>query len=480
MPRKVIVFEMNEVPWQIVDDFCRRYPDSTLARVLPRSAQYETITDPVEGILQPWKIWPSIYRGVSHKQHQISHLGQCHAEADAAYPPVWDLLSRAGVSCGIFGSIHTYPLPENAADYAFYVPDTFASDPTCHPAEVTKVQAFNLKMTADSGRSVSTKIHWGSALPVVMRAPQLGIRLRTIMKILVQLVDERIHPWHRVRRRSIQAALVFDIFMHQMKRTRPGFSTFFTNNAASALHRFWASLFPDEYPDLELGQEWIDRYAEEVPFAMETMDGFLSELVAFVDADPSYQLVVASGMGMGPTATAPVSRKLYLRDLESFTSAMGLAPEDYTQRPAMEPAVNIVVTPSKVDSFRAALETLSIEGKPAYFVERSGGFFNLVFGQPDLDDAAPIAKLGDRAIRPRDMGLFGVPVEDGADGTGFHIPNGVFFIYDPQKPTSSMERPQVSTLELAPSLLRALGIEPPDYMQDGRAFPELAGEGDEA
>jgi hypothetical protein len=371
-------------------------------------------------------------------------------------------------------------MPENVSQYAFYVPDTFASDPKCHPDEVTKAQAFNLMMTADSGRSVSTKIHWASALPVVLGAPQLGIRLRTILKIVAQLVDERIHPWRRVRRRSIQSALVFDIFMHQMKRTRPGFATFFTNNAASALHRFWASLFPDDYSELGLGQEWIDRYAEEVPFAMETIDGFLSELVAYVDADPSYQLVVSSGMGMGPIATAPVSRKLYLRDLASFASAMGLAPKDYTQRPAMEPGVNLVVTPAKVDSFRAALETLSIEDKPAYFVERSGGFFNLVFGQPDLDDAAPIAKLGDRAILPRDVGLFAVPVEDGADGTAFHIPNGVFFIYDPQKPASSPERPHVSTLELAPSLLLACGIEPPDYMQDGHAFPELAGGGDAA
>lgn len=475
MPRKVILFEMNEVPWQIVDDFCRRRPDSTLARVLPRSAQYETMTDSDQGLLQPWKIWPSIYRGVPNTDHKLGHLGQDRTDADAAYPPVWDLLTRSGISCGILGSIHTYPMPQNVTDYAFYVPDTFASDPKCHPEVVTSAQDFNLRMTADSGRSVSTKIHWGAALAVVLRAPQLGLRPRTLWKILTQLIDERIHPWHRVRRRSIQSSIVFDIFLHQLKKTRPDFSTFFTNNAASALHRFWASLFPDEYEDLDLGREWIDRYAEEVPYAMGTIDDFLSELVAFVDADPSYRLVVASGMGMGPIKTAAVSRKLYLRNLPGFAAAMGLAEGDYEQRPAMEPAVNIVVAPDKVDAFRGKLETLQIEDKPAHFVERSGGFFNLVFGQCDLDDMAPLATLEGRAVRPRDIGLAAVPVEDGADGTAFHIPNGVFFIYDPEKPSESQERARVTTLEVAPALLRSFGIDPPAYMKEGRAFPELSG-----
>jgi predicted component of type VI protein secretion system len=39
----------------------------------------------------------------------------------------------------------------------------------------------------------------------------------------------------------------FDIFMNQLERTKPGFTTFFTNQVASSMHRFWAASFPEEY-----------------------------------------------------------------------------------------------------------------------------------------------------------------------------------------------------------------------------------------
>jgi hypothetical protein len=475
MPRKVILFELNEVPWQIMDEFCQRRPDSTLARVLLSSAQYETVTAD-EGKLQPWKTWPSVHRGVADTHHKLAHLGQSRATADATYPPVWELLTLAGVPSAVFGSLHSDPLPPNFEDYAFYMPDTFASDPTSHPAKLTSVQAFNLMMTRESGRNVSRNIHWGAALGLALRAPWLGIRLRTFLDIAMQLVDERLHDWRKVRRRTYQSVLLFDVFMRQLEQTQPSFATFFTNHVASAMHRFWAGLFPEDYAELDLGQEWFDRFAGEVPFAMEKFDGFLSRLVAFVDRNPRYQLVVASSMGQGPIETAAVSRKLYLKDPAGFASALGLAPDDYEQRPAMEPTINFQLRRDRIDFFRTQLESLSIAGEPAYFVERDAGFFNMVFGQSDVDDAAPILQLGERSLTPRELGLRSEIVEDGSEGTAYHIPYGVLFIYDPLKPAlEHSERPRVSALEFAPALLRSFGIAPPNYMQSGGALPELSG-----
>ena len=43
MTRKIVLFELNEVPWCIIDDQVARRPDGALASMLRRSAQYETV-----------------------------------------------------------------------------------------------------------------------------------------------------------------------------------------------------------------------------------------------------------------------------------------------------------------------------------------------------------------------------------------------------------------------------------------------------
>src|SRR6516164_8196265 len=61
--QKVIFFELNEVPFRILDEFCRWRPDSNLAKLLPRCTQFETVTED-EGHLSPWVTWPSLHRGI--------------------------------------------------------------------------------------------------------------------------------------------------------------------------------------------------------------------------------------------------------------------------------------------------------------------------------------------------------------------------------------------------------------------------------
>ena len=68
MTRKIVLFELNEVPWCIVDDQVARRPDGALASMLRRSAQYETVAAD-QGHLSPWRTWPSVHRGVPDGVH---------------------------------------------------------------------------------------------------------------------------------------------------------------------------------------------------------------------------------------------------------------------------------------------------------------------------------------------------------------------------------------------------------------------------
>ena len=39
------------------------------------------------------------------------------------------------VSVGICGTLHSFPVPEDISSYSFYLPDTFAAEPTAYPPD---------------------------------------------------------------------------------------------------------------------------------------------------------------------------------------------------------------------------------------------------------------------------------------------------------------------------------------------------------
>lgn len=464
MDRKIILFELNEVPLRIVDAYCRWHPESALARRLPECFQYETYCENV-GHLSPWNTWPTFHRGVVNDRHLIADFGQDLSGADEAFPPLWTLLARGGVRTGVFGSLHTYPMPRDLENFEFFLPDTFAAGAECFPNSIELFQKFNLTMARESARNVSTKLPWRDALRLLRSAPDLGLRVRTFLDVGRQLVDERVKSWKKSRRRTYQAVLAFDIFMRNLERTRPAFSTFFTNHVASAQHRFWAAAFPGDYEKFGFDAQWVDTYAHEIEFAMNKFDAFFARLVAFADRNPEYVVWVATSMGQEAIETSPLETQLYLTEAGKFTAALGLDPADWEPRPAMLPQWNVLVRPGKAGIFRDALGGVEIDGRPLGFREAAGGFFSLDFGHQNLFDKPQQAKVGGRAVPFADLGLKNVEIEDKSNASAYHIPQGTLLIYDPtRREVKRVARTQVPVTEIAPTILRNFAVPVPAYM----------------
>jgi len=200
--RRFILFELNEVPLRVVRHFAGRKPGSSFAKVLARGRHWTTVT-PDEGHLSPWITWPTLHRGVSSADHRIAALGQDVRAADRKFPPVWNVLANAGRRVGMFGSLHSYPPPDDLGPYDFYVPDTFAAGPEAKPAELAAFQQFNLHMVDRSGRNVSGELPVRQALPFLLRSLPAGIRPGTMAKIARQVASERIWRHRTARRRTI-------------------------------------------------------------------------------------------------------------------------------------------------------------------------------------------------------------------------------------------------------------------------------------
>jgi hypothetical protein len=154
-------------------------------------------------------------------------------------------------------------------------------------------------------------------------------------------------------------------------------------------------------------------------------------------------------------------------DLGKLASALGLRPEDWSVAPAMRPQANLRVTPSRLEEFRSTLESLRIDGRPILHRQRENGFLSLEFGHKNLHLVKePFVTLDGRVRDPGELGLGIVEIEDKSGATAYHVPNGALLVYDPTaRAAPSAERTQVSTLELAPTILRNFALPIPGYMR---------------
>jgi len=463
---KIILFELNEVPLRIIHHFSKLYPQSALAKILTSGRQYETVTEDI-GHLSPWVTWPTVHRGVSNERHFIADFGQDLTEQEQAYPTIWQMLAARGVSVGLFGSLHTYPLPSDMRGFSFYVPDTFAAGSECFPQKLSVFQDFNLRMARESSRVVSEGVPGREAIKFLMNLPDLGFRFKTAVDIAGQLVDERINRWKVVRRRTYQSVIGFEVFYKQMAQRRPDFSTFFTNHVASSMHRYWAAAFPEEYDNLTLGQEWVQTYNREIVFTMRKADQMIDRLMGFVDSNPEYSLWVLSSMGQQAVETREIATELFVTSGHKFMGHFDLGRDGYELKPSMVPQFNVQIHASKQKEFEEKLATLRVAGKRINWREKAAGFYSLDVGFSNLDERSITIELLGQSIPLDRSGLENVKIQDRCGATAYHIPQGSLLIYGNGMGASTGRTTSISTTDIAPAILRNFNVPVPAYMSKG-------------
>jgi hypothetical protein len=229
------------------------------------------------------------------------------------------------------------------------------------------------------------------------------------------------------------------------------------------MHRFWAAAFPGDYKRFEYEEGWVKTYCKEIDWAMHKADQFLGRLAKFVDRNPDYQIWVCTSMGQAATVARPMKTELFVTDMAAFLRTLGVGPGEWKEVPAMLPRYTLRIAPHKVKPLRDSLARLVIKGRPVRFEEAAHGFFMIHLGHPDLQDDG--AQLGGRYVPFGQMGLGHVPIDDAIGSTAYHIPQGCLFIYDPAGAETPAGWPQVSTLEIAPTILKNFSVRAPSYMR---------------
>jgi hypothetical protein len=483
--KSVVLLELNEVPFKVIDYFCRNRPESVACAMLERSSQFVTLCeDQVE--LDPWISWPTLHRGVNDERHGIYHLGQILTDADRDFPPIWRILAGHGCRVGVFGSVHSNQIPHSMSGYDFYVPDFFDDQCFAHPDFLVPFQRFNLGMTRRSARNVDTTVPWRLATDFLGSLPKLGLSLRTVRSVVRQVLEERREPRLRIRRRSLQAVLMSDVFFTLLKSYQPQFATFYTNHVAAAMHRYWNAAFPEDDTSSPMPEQWRRDYAPEILEAMVSFDGILGRLKAWADTRRDTIVIIATSMGQKAAKHDQSKGGFTIRNMDKFLEAMGLERSQYRLRPAMSPCNGVVVDADARDLLKSKLDQFSIAGKR--FVEGNKEVYPLSYGIYDQNffslftyfenyAGEHIALIGNQRLSFEDIGFGFFAHEDGVGVTANHVKEGALVIYDPEALEIDQRRLTLSTTEIAPALLEHFGVQPLPYMSQrtGLVRTALAG-----
>ena len=453
--RRVLLYELNEVPWSVVDHYVSLRPASTLASLL-QNGRCLTSRDDDPAELSPWRTWPTFHKSLYTADHNSYELGQDPSSFRGTN--VWDVVAEAGLSVGLFGALQSWPA-RHLNENSFYVPDTFARDAKTEPAALRNFQRFNLKMTAENSFSSDSPLNAREAIVAGLSLMRLGLSQRSAATIAAHLLREQVDGRHKGARSMMQALPSFDLFWRLFKQYQPSLSVFFTNHVAAMMHRFWGDAMPSYAQTFEYQPDPV--FATFLTRALDIADAQLARLVAQTRRDPSLVLLVAASMGQDAIpAESLEGALLYLEDGARLLAGLGLSSLGGRPRLAMHPMCGIDFDDTAAASKAAAALrcVLFVDGGGPVFedVELHGRAVTFRTSYRSLGSAHPSVVV-EGQVRPVPCTFLGLSARPrlGGSNTAYHVPEGIL-IAAGSAVTPSPARAVVNILDIAPTILHEI------------------------
>ena len=458
--RKVLLAEINEITWDLIDPWIEEGKLPTFARLKRDGAWGAPLSVDMPPQLDPWITWTTVYTGRAQAEHNVFFLQQPPESIHAAR--VWELCRERGLKVGVYGSLCSWP-PQPVE--GFYVPDTFAPDTATHPPELRPIQELNLTYTR-SVRLPSDQDGVMFKAKLGAKLFQLGLSMGTAARVAAQLARERFDSSSRWRRVALQPFVNFDFFSRLYRTHRPDFASFHTNHVAHYMHTYWKAMRPELFA-AETTEEERRAHGGAIEHGYRTADELLRRMTSLLDEETV--LVVASSMGQKPFTARERKRIAQVRSLERLLKILGVEgraealstmSDQFNVYPDTDETRALVVE-------RLAAAYVETPEHPMFFVStvERGVTVNL-----RLDDEV---EEGARCFFPHAGESFlyeDLVYHTGQVKSGCHDPRGMLMLYGAGvRPGSRVE--ECDTLDLAPTLLALLGLPKADGMT-GRVLTE--------
>ena len=368
--KRLLLFELNEFNTALLEEAATVLPAPNIRRLvsLPR-AQTSTEDTYLDGSLEPWVQWVSIHTGVPYGVHGIKHIGDL---PDAAYPPLWQHLSDAGISSGIWGVLNGARNEAERCD--FFVPDPWTFSENTHPAELQgliDLPRFLAKNRLEVFQADGLRKMMGLARSFRRPRHFLG-GLRQATRVVQQMRHDRDKAYVYFTAFEYLSA---KRFFEYKRRFDPQFSLLFINMLAHAQHYYWDPIDLRENPRMRYVLAYVDRVLG----------------LVFDGLHPDEQLVVHNGMHQF-NIVGDVDHVVYRqRDHVSFLRLLDIACT-HVDAHMTNDAHLYAGSAADLDDAIQKLESAEVEGEKVFELERYPDdpaklFFRVSYGGPVGADA---------------------------------------------------------------------------------------------
>lgn len=445
--RRVIVLEINELPPHVLRWWGEVNPSSELWSLATAGQLAETVLDEeLPRDMYPSQSWATVGMGTPWTEHGVFWYGDPKPAEHHFY---WQRAADDGRSVGLVGVLHSSPLAEQcrSPNFRFVMPDVFSDEPATIPDELRPLQEFNLRLSRRSARIASTTLGPRDLLSTVDFTRQ-GVRPSTWLELARLATAVGARRWNKERLRVGQALLLADVFEAQIRRHDPDLSVFFSNHIASAMHRYWAATFPDDWDVHPYGEEWIAEHERELPYAIRAADrivGRLQRLASKSDRD----LVVISSMGQRADidVQTDVAHQVVIREPKKLFAALGCPFENVEVRSAMVPQITVALDDSgQAEAFARWLSGAIPTAAPSLMIAG-----NVVTFACELSVDSGGVEVGGVVRRSEEVGATVETISD--HRSGCHDPRGILITTADAAITD-----EIDALEVSDHILNLLGI----------------------
>jgi hypothetical protein len=452
MSSSVIVLEFNEISPTLLARFMGEGKLPNFRRMYGESQVFVTDAEEAAPNLEPWIQWITVHSGLSYNEHGIFHLGDGH-KLDR--PCVWDMLSSAGKSVWVCGSMNLrYDRPLNGA----VLPDPWATGVDPYPMGFEPYYKFVQRNVQEytNDRVPLTREDYLAFLRFMLGH---GLSFNTVAAIAAQLTRE-VRGRQRWRRATILDKLQWDVFCAHFKKHRPDFSTFFLNSTAHFQHMHWRNMDPTPFKvkPTELEQS---EFETAILYGYREMDKIIGKCLALAGSDTT--VILASALGQQPCLLyEDIGGKTFYRarELDRMLQFVGITAE-HTAFPVMSEEFHVRF--NREEDAQAAerrLGAILVDGRPAMKVVRDGA--NVFSGcriHEHIGKDAVLTIPGTTIEGP----FFRYFYKPEGTKSGMHHPDGVFWLRSPNR-RHTEEPDKISLRDVAPTLLDLFGLAAPNWM----------------
>jgi len=453
---KVILFEINEITWDLVDPWIAQGKLPNF-KALKEAGSFGRSHSPDLGDgLDPWVTWTTFYTGKPQKEHNVFFLEQPQDEIKSKR--VWEIAAQAGKSLGVFGSLNSQPIPSARG---FFIPGTFSVKPDTHPKSLLPIQELNVKYTRNYGQGKKDDTLFSYAKQA-LQLKMLGLSSKTIFRITRQLAEEKLDSGLYWKRACLQPLINFDFFTKLYREHRPDFATFHTNHVAHFMHRHWREMNPAAF-DLKPTEEARRQFQDVILYGHQIADELLGRMRELVDDDTV--LIVASSMGQqpfNPPRLKEGKKLVHVKSLPALLSLLGVG-ETATAEHMMADQFNVYFKDEVARGVTADLMKRAYLGTPdrkLFTVIPVGKSITSTISRYDgVKESTPCVfphASGDRVIEYGDL----IRTTDGELKSGCHHEKGVFMFFGKDIP-ANRDIGDVSNIDFLPTMLDVLGVAAP-------------------